>query len=216
MFELFNPNGDLRISHGTLPHWFQAGATYFVTFRTEDSIPNDVADLWHRKRLDWLHRHGIDPKQPGWTERLEQQAGALLREYHDTFSREYLDSLDKGHGACVLRKRDCADIVAQSLKHFDNDRYHLGDFVVMPNHVHLLVGLLGTTDIEKQCFSWKKFSAGKLNKRLNRTGRFWQEESFDHLVRSADRFERLQIYIANNGPKAGLNPNEYLLWQRDQ
>ena len=216
MFELFNPNGDLQIHRGNLPHWFQAGATYFVTFRTEDSIPKGVADLWHRRRKDWLERHGICPVQPGWTKRLERLSETLLREYHDTFTREYLDSLDKGYGACVLRGRACAEIVAKSLKHFDGTRYHLGDFVVMPNHVHLLVGLIGATEIERQCFSWKKFSAGEINKLQSHSGRFWQEESFDHLVRSAESFEGLQHYIANNGPKAGLRSDEFLYYKRSQ
>lgn len=43
------------------------------------------------------------------------------------------------HVACLLRQPVLAKIVADSLRHFDGDRYCLGDFVVMPNHVHLLV-----------------------------------------------------------------------------
>ena len=58
----------------------------------------------------------------------------------------------------------------------------------MPNHVHLLVCLLGDTDLLKQCRSWKKFTAGKINQVLGQTGRFWQKESFDHLVRSPEQF----------------------------
>jgi hypothetical protein len=48
VFELFDPQSEVRIGEGTsLPHWFQPGVTYFVTFRTEDSIPTDVSRLWH-------------------------------------------------------------------------------------------------------------------------------------------------------------------------
>jgi type I restriction enzyme R subunit len=100
--------------------------------------------------------------------------------------------------------------VADGLKHFDGERYELGDFVVMPHHVHLLVGLSGDTDIEQQCYSWKKFTATQINRKLGRSGRFWQEESFDHLVRSPESFERFREYIAQNGPSAGLRPNNYL------
>ncbi|MBN1853037.1 MAG: hypothetical protein JW829_09950 [Pirellulales bacterium] len=46
--------------------------------------------------------------------------------------------LDECHGACLLKQADLARIVADSLFHFDSDRYLLTDFVVMPNHVHLM------------------------------------------------------------------------------
>src|SRR5262249_10657565 len=97
-----------------------------------------------------------------------------------------------------------------SLFHFDGERYWLADFIVMPNHVHLLVCLLGDTEIDRQCYSWKKYTAGAINAALGRRGRFWQEESFDHLVRGADEFDRFRFYIAENGSRAGLRESEYL------
>ena len=87
-----------------------------------------------------------------------------------------MEHLDCGHGKCVLRQPAIAQIVSKSLRHFDGDRYHLGDFVVMPNHVHLLVCLINETDIEKQCYSWKKYTAMQINRVLSQSGRFWQEE----------------------------------------
>jgi type I restriction enzyme R subunit len=215
MFQLFDPNKELRITEGNLPHWFQPGATYFITFRTDDSMPNAVADLWYQLRDDWLRRHKIDPALADWATRLRSLPDAQQHEFHATFAREYMACLDKGHGACVLRRPELAEIVARSLRHFDGTRYHLGDFVVMPNHVHLLVGLLGTTKLAAQCFSWKKFSSTKINQALGRNGRFWQEESFDHLVRSAAQFEYLRGYIADNPKHANLRPGEYLYWRRD-
>ncbi len=211
MFELFDPQCDLRITVGNLPHWFQPGVTYFVTFRTEDSLPKQVADLWYRRRGDWLRRHGIDPKGRHWKAALQLLSAAKQNEFHQTFSEEYLALLDKGYGECVLGRQELAQIVASTLTHFDGERYHLADFIVMPNHVHLLVCLLGTTEIENQCFSWKKYSAGQINSALRREGRFWQEESFDHLVRSPDHFAKFQEYIVNNGANAGLSPASYLV-----
>ena len=189
MFELFDPNAEVRITEGNLPHWFQPGVTYFITFRTDDSMPKEVADLWYQLRDDWLRRHKIDPTATDWTKQLRALPLAQQNEFHETFSREYLECLDKGHGECVLRRPELAEIVARSLRHFDGDRYHLGDFVVMPNHVHLLVCLIGDTELETLCYSWKKFTGGRINDALGRKGRFWQEESFDHLVRSAEQFE---------------------------
>lgn len=215
MFELYDPDAEVRITSGNLPHWFQPGVTYFITFRTEDSMPKEVADLWYQRRGDWLQRHKIDPTAADWTNQLRALPLVQQNEFHATFSREYMECLDKGHGECVLRRPELARIVAENLRHFDQDRYLMGDFVVMPNHVHLLVCLLGTTELEAQCYSWKKFTAGKINKALGRKGRFWQEESFDHLVRSLEQFEYLRAYIANNPKKAGLRPGEFVFWRRN-
>ena len=213
MFELFDSKGDVRIERGTnLPHWFQPGVSYFVTFRTEDSIPADVSRRWHARRVNWLSQHGIQSGSPNWRGQLAQLSDSLRREFHETFSREYMEALDKGLGACVLRRPDLSRIVADSLLHFDGDRYHMGDFVVMPNHVHLIVGLLGDTEIEAQCTSWKRFAARQINKALGTSGRFWQEESFDHLIRSPEQFEAIQRYIAKN--PAPLKAGDFLLHQR--
>ena len=212
MFELFDPKDDVRIDRGAnLPHWFQPGVSYFVTFRTADSIPADVSRRWHSQRSTWLVEHGISMSEPNWRHSISKLSESLRREFHETFSQEYLNALDKGHGACVLRRAELNEIVAKCLRHFDGDRYHLGDFVIMPNHVHSIVCLLADTEIEAQCTSWKHYSALQINRVLNRGGRFWQEESFDHLIRSAEQFEAIQRYIANN-PKA-LNRGEYFLHQ---
>ena len=212
MFELFDPKADVHIEMGTnLPHWFQPGVSYFVTFRTEDSIPAEVRRRWHGQRASWLSTHSINPGDPNWKMHLDQLSITLRREFHETFSLQYMESLDKGLGACVLRQPELSTIVADSLFHFDTDRYHLGDFVVMPNHVHLIVCLLGETDIESQCTSWKRFTAKKINHALGKSGRFWQEESFDHLIRSAEQFAAIQQYIARN-PRH-LNSDEYFLYQ---
>ena len=122
-----------------------------------------------------------------------------------------MEYLDKGLGTCVLKRPGLSKIVADCLLHFDGNRYHIGDFVIMPNHVHLLVCLLGDTDLLKQCCSWKKFSAGKINELLGRSGRFWQEESFDHLVRSPKQFCAIQQYIREN--PINLPNGEHFLYQ---
>jgi type I restriction enzyme R subunit len=93
--------------------------------------------------------------------------------------------------------------------------HHLTDFVVMPTHVHILAGLLDDTDVIKQCHSWKKNAALRVNKLLGYKGRFWHEESFDHLVRSEEQFVMIREYIARNPEKAGLREGESMLWRYD-
>jgi REP element-mobilizing transposase RayT len=214
IFNLFDPKIDLRITAGNLPHWYQPGVTYFVTYRTNDSFPASVANRWYCRRDDWLRRHDIDPASPGWKARLRELPDPQQNEFDKNFSSEYLEHLDRGHGECVLRRPDLAAIVAENIRHFDGERYILADFVVMPNHVHLLVCLLGATDIEGQCSSWKKYTATKINKALGQHGRFWHEESFDHLVRTPDHFAYFRRYIADNPNTARLHQNEYLHWSR--
>jgi putative transposase len=213
-FELFDPALDLRITAGHLPHWFQQGVTYFFTFRADDSIPADVGKLWLRRREDWLRRHGIDPWAQDWPLRLESLPILEQREFHNMFSREFMEYLDRGCGRCMLKRSDLAKIVADSLQHGNGNRYELGDFVIMPNHVHLLACLLGGTESQKQCYSWKKYTATRINRVLGQRGRFWQEETFDHLVRSPEQFDYLRRYIAENPAKAGLREGDYLYWRR--
>jgi hypothetical protein len=153
MFELFDPQGDVRIRSGNLPHWYQPGVTYFVTWRTADSLPAEVAECWHRRRDDWLRRHQINPTNPRWKAQFERLPRIQQQKFHREFSVEYLTLLDKGWGECVLARRELAALVASSLRHFDGQRYLMGDFIVMPNHIHLLVCLLGSTEIEEQCYS---------------------------------------------------------------
>jgi len=212
MFELFDPESEFEVSVGTsLPHWFQPAVTYFVTFRTEDSIPPDVSRRWFAERQDWLIRHGIQPQANDWREKLAALPRSLRKEFHAKFSEQYLANLDQGWGRCVLKRGELSKIVADSLLAFDGQRYRMGSFVVMPNHVHLVVCLLGDTNIVKQCTSWKRFTANKINQALGTTGRFWQEESFDHLVRSDKQFFAINRYIDNN--PSNLPVGSYFLYR---
>ncbi|MGI9517333.1 MAG: transposase [Pirellulaceae bacterium] len=215
IFEIFDPKADVDIRQGChLPHWFQAGVTCFVTFRTKDSIPAELARSWYGRRDQWLEQHGVDSNSASWKSAFRLLDESMQREFHERFSQQFLDYLDRGIGECQLQRPEIALIVADSLQHFDGSRYELGDFVVMPNHVHLLVCPLGENTIEDLCYSWKKFTAGKINRLLGRTGHFWQSESFDHLVRSADQLEAIQRYIAENPAKASLSNGNYLYYQR--
>src|SRR5690606_16614946 len=96
------------------------------------------------------------------------------------------ECLDQCHGACVLRNPELAAIVAASLECFDGQKYLLSDYVIMPNHVHLLASFETEDQMLAQCDSWKHYTAMRLNRMLGRRGRFWQSDGFDHLVRNAE------------------------------
>lgn len=115
----------------------------------------------------------------------------------------------------MLRTPKLAQIVADSLLKFDGDRYELTDFVVMPNHVHLLAAVLDEEAMLAQCEGWKHFQAVQINRVIGSSGRFWQQDGFDHLDRSSEQFEHFRRYIADNPRKARLSPGEFVVWSKE-
>ncbi len=103
-----------------------------------------------------------------------------------------------------------AQIVADSLLHFDGQRYQMGDFVIMPNHVHLLAAFSSEKSMDRQFDSWLHYTATKINAATGAAGRFWQQEPFDHLVRSLDQYTYLRKYIADNPKNAGLRTGQFI------
>jgi type I restriction enzyme R subunit len=86
----------------------------------------------------------------------------------------------------------------------------MGDFVIMPNHVHLLCAFESAEQMRPQVYSWLHYTAVQVNRAIGERGSLWQEEPFDHLVRTVQQYEYLRKYIADNPAKARLKPGEYL------
>jgi putative transposase len=193
-----------------LPHWEQPDVCYFLTFRTADSIPAGILSEWKCERDAWLRAHGIDPNLDDWHARIGDLPEKECAIYHGRFSGRMQEFLDDCHGECLLRRAELRTIVAGALHHFDGGRYRLGGFVVMPNHVHILVQLIGETRLKGLSFSWKHFTAREINKLLGgkRHTHFWQAETYDHIVRSEAQFHHYRRYIAENPQKARLREGE--------
>ena len=201
--KFFNPYGAIRETTNRLPHWQQAGAVYFITFRLADAIPTKLRNEWREERENWLRVH----PEP-WTAEIEQ-------EYHKRFSGAIEQWLDAGHGSCLLRRRDCAGIVDQTLRHFDNQRLVLVSSIVMPNHVHALFVQNPEFALEKLVHSWKTFSTRGINKLLGRAGTLWQRDYFDRLVRDEQHFRNCVRYIRRNPENARLGDSEYILYESE-
>ena len=90
--------------------------------------------------------------------------------------------------------------------HYNSDalcQYTLHAFVIMPNHVHLL--LSPAIALDKLTKFLKGITAKRANLLLESTGTsFWQEESYDYLVRNDREFNQIRRYIENNPVRAGL------------
>ena len=201
--QFFNPYAEIRHTANRLPHWQQEGAVYFLTFRLADSVPRNLQDQWANEREGWL---GFNPKP--WTPESE-------REYHKRFSGAIERWLDAGHGECLLRRLDCADVVANTLRHFDGERVGMIAFVVMPNHVHAVFVQNPAWPLETIVRSWKGFTARQINKLLGRSGHFWQRDYFDRLVRDEQHFRNCVRYIRRNPTKAKLGAREFVLYESE-
>ena len=170
---------------------------YFVTFRLNDSLPaHEVARLKHERRV--ILEQARAAKSPlTWHE--EEQ---LLAWYCDKVEA----LLDAGNGACWLSKPEIADLVVGALKFFDGQRYELRAWVVMPNHIHVIVWPMAGHNLSNILHSWKSYTSKETNKILHRAGgTLWQAESFDHWVRDDAEHARLVAYVESNPVKAGLS-----------
>ena len=130
--EFFDPQADIDLSAGIRPHWSQAGAIVFATFRTYDSLPKEVLLRWEREKNEWMRRRGHATGH--WSDVLPLLSQNERDEFAGHFRRCREIELDKCHGRCLLRRPGLGKIVADSLLHFDGRRYRMGDFVVILNH----------------------------------------------------------------------------------
>ena len=108
-------------------------------------------------------------------------------------------------GPLYLRRPEIAQIVIDSIFYCENRMYDLHSYVIMPNHVHLLI--TPNVEVSKITQSLKRATARAANQALGLTGPFWQDESYDRLVRDQPEFDRVRRYIEWNPVKAGLAPS---------
>ena len=157
-----------------LPHWEVIGQPLFVTFRLHGSLP--APRVFPPARMS------------------SGQAFVALDRLLD----------QPTCGPAFLQRPEIARLVVQALQdgQFRFHRYQLHAFVVMPNHVHLLASP-GVTS-RQWLGPLKGFTAHQANRILGRHGPFWQDESYDHLIREDQEFRRVQHYIEHNPVRAGL------------
>jgi REP element-mobilizing transposase RayT len=164
-------------SRGYLPHFDGGEVAQFVTFRLFDSLPATVVERWRRE--------------------LAREDDAALRRRVEAY-------LDQGYGGAFLRQPRVASLVQGAMLHYDGERYCLAAWVVMPNHVHLLVTPRPGHTLPAIMHSIKSYTAGEANKMLGRRGHFWMKEYFDRYIRDADHYAKTVAYIENNPVKAKL------------
>ena len=185
----FDENDEVWMTRRNLPHVSQKEVIYFVTFRLNDSIPKNKAKEIEDERKLWVKMH----KKPYSKEDY--------KEYFKLFSDRIENLLDSGHGSCLLRIPENKVILENALNYFHGKRYLLDEYIVMPNHVHILIKPLEENSIKSIMHSLKSYTANLINKRMGLSGKLWMHESFDHMVRSEEALIYLREYIRNNPKK---------------
>ena len=172
-------------SRGYLPHFDQPRLVQAITFRLHDAVPDSVVETWQRE-LDWNESLPVsDPRRAELRKRISRYE-------------------DSGHGACWLRDDRVAALVEGALLHFDEQRYRLIAWCVMPNHVHALIEAQENWPLALIMHSWKSYTSHAANKILQRSGDFWFREYFDRFIRDDRHFARAVHYIEENPVKAAL------------
>jgi REP element-mobilizing transposase RayT len=178
-----------------LPHWTCNGATYAITYRLGDSLPqkligqlqfeiNDIKNRVRQAKRDYTLEE---------LNRLEFLQVGFIEKY-----------LDAGYGSCLLKIPEAAGIVKESLFYFNGVRYDLHAWCIMPNHLHLIVEPLFEWTLSQITHTWKSYTVHEINKTLNRKGELWDSESYDHIIRDEADYQHCLHYLLQNPEKANL------------
>jgi len=113
-------------------------------------------------------------------------------------------SLDQCYGSCILKYPNLAAIIEAELLKYAGIDYILHAYVIMPNHVHVMITVISKKYLWQITKQWKGNSAFKINQLREKNGSIWQKESFDHYIRDNFYFLKTKRYIELNPVKAGL------------
>jgi REP element-mobilizing transposase RayT len=168
-------------SRGYLPHFDGLAVPQFITLRLFDSVPDTVLQRWMRE-LDVLN---------------SKKDQIILQKRIEKY-------LDQGYGEAFMKIHRVAEMVQKDLLYYDGQSYRLSSWVVMPNHIHLLMTRLDVLELAEIMQSFKSLTSHKANQTLRRKGQFWLEDYFDRYIRNAEHFMKTVRYIENNPVKARL------------
>ncbi len=219
-----------------LPHWQPAGGTTFITWRLYGSLPKEALDRLADEK-DRLEKQPIRPD--------ETPRDRALRHSKGLFALADKMLASNTTGPHWLKDERVAQLVVDALFYHDGNLYTLLAFVVMPNHVHVVLRPLeekGAERVEEHesvansdsngdtpryvplrriTQSLKGYTAREANRLLGRTGQtFWQDESYDHWIRDEAELGRIVTYIEWDPVKSGLvtKPEEWRwssAWERE-
>jgi len=208
-----------------LPHYQPPGYTFFITFRLAGSLPLHIIHKLKSEHAEQLKLiSGILNKK----EKHES-----YQEYQINYFEKFDSILDNYKNRVNwLKQSAVAEKIEEAIHFRDGKQYDLIAYTIMPNHVHIVFSTMIEENVERNLplnnvgrfaesptlsrngvstyivtkilQDLKKFTARECNKILNRTGAFWQHESYDHVVRDEKELYKIVEYVLNNPVKAKL------------
>ena len=192
-----------------LPHYQPESGVFSVTYRLDFPLAKHIVEKISSQKIEFAKYQSKIDESKRYSKAIDFQIKQFF------FIDDYLGLCRRGHK--YLSNPGVANVVAESLLYMNGIQYELFCYCIMPNHVHVLL-----KPIEKEDGSYyslaeimkghKGSTARRTNILLNRKGRFWHAESYDHLVRSQQEFENTVWYIVNNPVKARL-VDDYRKWK---
>lgn len=198
--------GEVHIrNRGRLPHWEKESGLYFLTFHLADSLPKEVL-----RKIAERHEILAEAKRIG--ARLLPEQKVQLAEYSRRRIEEYVD---RGYGSATLTDPRIAGAMTAALRFWAGKRYRLLAWCIMPNHVHVVIRLFPGYELGAIVKGWKHHGSKAANHALGRSGKLWQREYYDHLIRDGDELKRAIQYVIENPAKAGLKSWSWV-WSAEQ
>jgi putative transposase len=199
-FRGLDPNLPVRVYYRHLPHWRQEGATYFVTFRLEDALPQEKLRELQWLKQEWEAAHPPPRSNKDWEDFAR----------HISVKTERW--LDEGYGCCCFNQPAFSKLLSEALLFFQNERYFTACFTVMPNHCHLLIQPFPHYELEDILKICKGYVAREINKARKMAATIWQQESYDRIVRDEEHLYRIVQYIGRNPSMARIPKDQWVRW----
>jgi putative transposase len=211
-----------------LPHYHPPQATLFLTFRLAGTVPRPVLRKYSSEK-QWLTNEIRRVERLTVNDDSEelQHHQKRVHDFHRRWFRELQDILHRAEtGPTWLKNEAVAKIVVDALHYRDGSAFRLDSYCVMSNHVHTVFApFLSAAELRESrssrglsflsenppldaiMKSLKGYTAWKANRVLGRKGSFWEQESYDHVIRDDIEYHRIMNYVLNNPVKAGLVSN---------
>jgi len=189
---------EARFYRRYLPHFDAGGILQMITYHLADSLPASVI------------------------RQLEIEMRALPAPQRESFRRDRIEYwIDAGLGSCILKEPEIARLIIDNWKFYEGNRYDIVAFVVMPNHIHILICVYGCVPLFRIVQSWKGYSGKKIQERFNSKGipdyttaagnQVWHREYWDRVIRNHRHLCNAVRYIYENPVRAKLvaTPDEW-------
>ncbi len=223
-FHVLDRDAEIYHSRRRLPHWFQPGAALFVTFRTNDSLPRSALARMQAELEEWLRIRElptrlassvVSQRQVDHAQLLGGLASKDRSEFTRLVNRLHHWSLDECLGTCPFKQPEATELVANVLRFYDGIRYDLERFVVMPNHIHVIVQFYAGFDLSTIGQSWMRYSARQINRSSAGQADCGNPQCLTTLFAAMHSSLGFNNTWRKNPINAGLSRGRVLFWQRE-